>query len=164
MTGTRSQMSPDERPQPAPLAFSTVFGILMAAAGAVHADRPGLITVTLSVVAVLVGLRFKTMATVAVLLTVSAIVLSEPPALYAALAGLSATAYLVLRHAVEAGVVTTTWPTVIGAIGFTGVGVVATSVPLHLPWLPVLAPPAAVAVFALATRPFLGERRNSPQQ
>jgi hypothetical protein len=33
-----------------------------------------------------------------------------------------------------------------------------------LPWLPVLAPPAAVAVFALATRPFLGERRNSPQQ
>jgi hypothetical protein len=146
--------------QPAPLAFSTVFGILMAAACAVHADRPGLVAVALAVAAVLVGLRFSAAATVAVLLTAAALVLSEPPVLFAALSGLSAAAYLVLRHAAAAGVVTTTWPTVIGAIGFTVVGAVAASAPLHAPWLPVLAPPAAVAIFAMATVPFLGERRK----
>ena len=150
--------------QPAPLVFSTVFGILMAAACAVHADRPGLVAAALAVAAVLVGLRFRAAATVAVLLIVAAVALSEPPALFAALSGLSATAYLLLRHAVEAGVVTTTWPTVIGAIGFTVLGGVATSVPLHVPWLPVLAPPAAVAVFALAMLPFLGERRTEPRK
>ena len=87
--------------------------------------------------------------------SVSAIVLAEPPAVFAALSGLSAAAYLVVRHAVEASVVTTTWPTVIGAIGFTALGALATAAPLHLPWLPVLAAPAAVAIFALVTRPFL---------
>src|SRR5271166_3380897 len=142
--------------QPAPLVFSTVFGILMAAACAVHADRPGLVAAALAVAAVLVGLRFRAAATVAVLLIVAAVALSEPPALFAALSGLSATAYLLLRHAVEAGVVTTTWPTVMGGV--------ATSVPLHVPWLPVLAPPAAVAVFALAMLPFLGERRTEPRK
>ncbi len=151
-------------PQPAPLAFSTVFGILMAAAAAERADGLGLVAAAFAVAAVFVGLRFRTAATVAVLLTVLAIVLSEPPVLFAALSGLSATAYLVLRHAVHAGVVTTTWPTVIGAIGFTVLGAVAASVPLHLPWLPVLAPPAAVAIFALATRPFLGQRRIEPRE
>jgi hypothetical protein len=148
--------------QPAPLAFSTVFGILMAAACFVDADRPGLIAVALAVVAVLVGTVVPAAAVVAVLLTVVAIVLSDPPVLFAALSGLSAAAYLVVRYAVKAGVVTTTWPTVIGAIGFTVVGVVATSVPLHLAWLPVLAPPAALAIVALATRPFFGLRRVEP--
>ncbi|MBV8348301.1 MAG: hypothetical protein JOZ49_12425 [Mycolicibacterium sp.] len=151
-------MSPAQRLQPAPRAFSTVFGILMAAAAAVHADRAGLIAVALAALAVLVGLRFRAAATAAVLLTVSAIVLAEPPAVFAALSGLSAAAYLVIRHAVEAGVVTTTWPTVIGAIGFTALGALATTAPLHLPWLPVLAAPAAVAIFALVTRPFLEHR------
>jgi hypothetical protein len=147
-----------ERLQPAPRAFSTVFGMLMAAAAGEGADRAGLIAVALAALAVLVGLRFRVAATFAVLVTVSVIVLSEPPALFAALAGLSAAAYLVLRHAVEAGVVTTTGPTVIGAIGFTVLGAIATAAPLHLPWLPVLAPPAAVAIFALVTRPFLEHR------
>ena len=150
-----SSVSPAQRLQPAPRAFSTVFGILMAAAAAVHADRAGLIAVALAALAVLVGLRFRAVATAAVLLTVSAIVLAEPPAVFAALSGLSAAAYLVVRHAVEASVVTTTWPTVIGAIGFTALGALATAAPLHLPWLPVLAAPAAVAIFALVTRPFL---------
>ena len=151
-------MSPAERLQPAPRAFSTGFGILMVAAAAVHADRPGLVVAALAVTAVLVGLRFRAAVTAAVLLTVSAIVLCEPPPLFAAVSGLSAAAYLVLRHAVEAGVVTTTWPTVVGVIGFTVLGAIATSAPAHLPWLPVLAPPAAVAIFALATRPFLDHR------
>jgi hypothetical protein len=79
--------------------------------------------------------------------------------LFAALSGLCAAAYLVLRYAVAAGVVTTTWPTVMAAIGFTVLGAAATSIPAHLPWLPLVAPPAAVAVFALVTRPFLVKHR-----
>jgi hypothetical protein len=36
------------------------------------------------------------------------------------------------------------------------VGVVAMSFPLHLPWVPLAAPLAALAIYVLATRPFLG--------
>lgn len=145
--------------QPAPRAFSTVFGLLMAAAAAVQADGPASIAVALAVIAVLAGLRFRSAATLAVLLTVSAIVLSDTSALLAALSGLSAAAYLVLRHAVgaPAGAVTTTWPTVAAAVSFTLAGVVATSMPVQVPWLPLLAPLAVVGIYALAMRPFLGE-------
>ncbi|MCW2649244.1 MAG: conserved hypothetical transrane protein [Mycobacterium sp.] len=156
--------SPAERLQPAPRAFSTVFAVLMVAAAAVHAERPGLIAAVLAMIAVLGGLRFRAAATLAVLFTVAAIVISAPPPLFAALSGLCAVAYLVLRHAVHAGVVTTTWPTVIGAIVFTALGVAATVVPLHVPWLPLLAPPAAVALYALTMRPFLGDGRPSARR
>jgi hypothetical protein len=33
---------------------------------------------------------------------------------------------------------------------------VATSFPLQLPWLPLVAPVAVLAIYVLATRPFLG--------
>jgi hypothetical protein len=39
--------------------------------------------------------------------------------------------------------------------GFTFAGLVATVFPLQLPWLPLLAPLAVLAVYVLATRPFL---------
>ena len=72
----------------------------------------------------------------------SAIVLSDPSPMFAALSGLSAAAYLVLRHAVgaPAGVVTATTPTMIAAVGFAFAGVVATSFAPRLPWSPLLAP------------------------
>lgn len=87
-----------------------------------------------------------------VLLVVAVIVLSNPPALYAALSGLCAAAYLVLRHAALLGVITTTRPTVLSMVGFTLVGAVATAVPT-LPWLPLVAPAAAVAIFVVAAVP-----------
>ena len=129
--------------QPAPLTFSTAFGLLMVAAAAIDADRAAVVTAAVAVGAVLVGLRYRSAATLSVLLVVAVIVLSDPPALYAALSGLSAAAYLVLRHAASLGVVTTTVPTVLGMVGFTLVGVVATMVPATLPWLPLVAPVAA---------------------
>lgn len=143
--------------QPAAALFSTAFGALMCVAAAVDGDRPGLTATALAVAAVVVGIRFRVAAIFAVLFAMTAIVLSEPPTLFAALSGLAAAAYLVLRHGAgdAAGVVTTTWPTVFGMVGFTLVGVVATTAPLSAPWLPLVAPPAVVLVFVLAIAPYI---------
>ncbi len=147
--------------QPAPLTFSTAFGLLMVAAAAVGADRAAGVAAALAVGALVVGLRYRAAATLSVLIVVAVIVLSDPPALYAALSGLSAAGYLVLRHAASLGVVTTTRPTVLGMVGFTLVGVVATMVPATLPWLPLVAPVAALAIFVVATLP-LHRRSGGP--
>jgi hypothetical protein len=144
--------------QPAPRAFSTAFGLLMAAAAAFQADGLAIVAVMLAVIAVLAGLQFRAGATLAVLLAVAAIAISDPSPLFAALSGLSATAYLLLRHAVgsRAGV-TTTGPTVVAVMGFTLAGLLATLVPTQVPWLPLLAPLLMVGIYALVVRPFLAE-------
>jgi hypothetical protein len=150
--------------QPAPLAFSTAFGLLMVTAAAIHVDRAGTIALGVAIAALVVGLRYRAAATLSVLSVIVAIVLSVPQPLFAALSGLSATAYLVIRHGAGAGVVTTTRPTVIAMVTFTLIGVGATTVPLHLPWLPLVAPPAVVVMFLLAAWPFLrGERIRLPE-
>jgi hypothetical protein len=162
MAATRrggDEMAPST--QPAPLAFSTAFGLLMVTAAAIHTNRAGVVAIGVAVVALLAGLRYRAAATLSVLSAIAAIVLSVPPPLFAALSGLSAAAYLVIRHAAGAGVVTTTRPTVIAMVTFTLIGIGATSVPLHLPWLPLVAPPAVVVIFLLAAWPFLrGQRIN----
>jgi len=148
--------------QPAPLAFSTAFGLLMVTAAAVHAGKAGYIALALAVVALLTGLVFRAASTLSVLLVMAAIVLSDPVPVFAGVSGLSAAAYLVLRHAARpsAGLVTTTRPTVVGMVGMTLVGLTATSVPLHLPWFPLLAPPAVVALFVVVTLPFVRNPRR----
>jgi len=150
--------------QPAPRAFSTAFGLLMVTAAAIDTDRAGAVAIGVAVVALLVGLRYRAAATLSVLSVIAAIVLSVPPPLFAALSGLSAAAYLVIRHAADAGVVTTTRPTVIAMVTFTVIGIGATAVPLHLPWLPLVAPPAVVLIFLLAAWPFLRGQRITPRE
>lgn len=138
--------------------FATAFGLLMvglAADGSHGAAAPAWVA---ALVAVAAGTVYRWAATLAVLLVVATIALSGPPLALAALSGLSAAAYLVCRHAVgpAAGVVMGSWPTAVGAVGFTFAGLVAASFPLQLPWLPLAAPLAALAAYVLATRPFLG--------
>jgi uncharacterized membrane protein YdcZ (DUF606 family) len=148
--------------QPAPLAFSTAFGLLMVTAAAVHADKAGYIALALAVMALLTGLVFRVASTLSELLVIAAIVLSDPSPVFAAVSGLSAAAYLVVRHAARpsAGLVTKTRPTVVGMVGMTLVGLIATSVPLHLPWLPLLAPPAVVVLFVVVTLPLARNPRG----
>ena len=136
----------------------------MVTAAAFGADKAASVALGVAVVAMLIGLRYRSVATVSVLLVIAVIVWSNPPPLFAALSGLSAASYLVLRHAAgpSGGLVTTTRPTVVGMVGMTLVGIVATSVPLRLPWLPLLAPPAVVVIFVLVTLPFLRARRTDP--
>jgi hypothetical protein len=133
-------------------ALSTAFGLVMIAASVVQADGMALIAAGLTAVAVLVGAVFRPAATLAVLITGVVIVIADAPPMLAALSGLSAAGYLVLRHTVSV-----TAPTVIGAVGFTAVGLAAASLPIQLPWVPVLAPLAVVVAYVLVTRPFWGE-------
>ncbi|MUL63915.1 hypothetical protein BOO86_05510 [Mycobacterium sp. CBMA 234] len=139
--------------QPGARILSTGFGVLMVAAAAVHGHRPTAYVAMLALVAVAAGLLVRLAATAAVLLTVVALAMSDPLPVFAALSGLSAAVYLLMRYAAEFGVVTLTRPTLVAMLGFTLVGVVATAVHLELPWLPLLAPPVLVAIYVLALIP-----------
>lgn len=134
--------------------ISAGFGAVMVAAAAVDARGPGLVAAAAAGVAVLVGLFVRVAVTAAVLAVVCAIALTEPQPMLAALSGLSAAAYLVLRYT------TMTRPTVIGLVGFTAIGAVATTAgPAGLSWLPLLAPVAAVILFLVLTGPFARDER-----
>ncbi len=139
--------------QPGARTLSTGFGALMATAAGVQAHGTAVVVSMVALAAVGAGLLVRAAATGAVLLTVVALAVSDPPPVFAALSGLSAAAYLLLRHAAGAGVVTITRPTLIAMLGFTLAGLVATAVNIDLPWLPLLAPPAVVAIYVLALIP-----------
>jgi hypothetical protein len=136
--------------------LSTAFGLMMAAAAGVQTAGNALVVAIAAVVAVLGGIVFRVSATVAVLLAAAAIVLSDAPPLLAALTGLSAAGYLVLRYteAGSFGVIGASAPALLAALGFTFVGVLAASFPFELPWLPLLAPLAVFGIYVLAIRPF----------
>jgi hypothetical protein len=135
-------------------ALSTAFGLLMVATAAIGTRGPSLAVVAIAVAAVVVGAGPVGAATFAVGCTVVLLVLSDPPPIVAALAGLGATAYLVLRHSarVEESV---SWPTVAGAVGFSAVGMAAVLIPVDVAWLPLAAPVAVLAVYLIVTRPYL---------
>jgi hypothetical protein len=134
-------------------AVSSSFGLVMVAAAAVGADGPALVGAGLAAVAVLVGNVFRPAATLAVLISVAVIVLADAPPMLSALSGLCAAAYLVLRHTAIA-----TAPTVLGAVGFATAGLAAASIPVQLPWVPLMAPIAVLAVYVLVTRPYWADR------
>ncbi len=136
--------------------LSTAFGLVMVAAAGLQATGPALTVAMLAAAAVLAGIAFRVSATGAVLLAAAAIVGSGAPPMLAALAGLSAACYLVLRYT-EGGstrVLGESAPAMVAALGFTFVGVLAASFPFELPWLPLLAPLAVFGIYVLATRPF----------
>lgn len=135
-------------------ALSTACGLAMAAAAGFGATGIAAVAALLAAVAVLVGIWWRATATAAVLLAVGAIGIADVPTVPAAVAGLTAVGYLVLRHSA-----TVTAPTVIFAIGFSFAGLVATVFPWSLPWLPLLAPFAALGLYAVAAQPFLGSMR-----
>jgi hypothetical protein len=139
-------------------ALSTVFGLVMVGSATAGSHGLSVVAGVAAAIAVGVGIAFRPAATLAVLLTVLTIALSHPSQLLAALSGLCAAAYLVCRHAAGAlaAVAAGAAPTMVAAVGFTFAGLVATSFPLQLPWLPLAAPLAVLAIYVLATRPFMG--------
>lgn len=130
------------------------FGVLMVAAAAHGADRRALVVAGAALVAVLAAGWLRPIASVAVLLTVLTVVLADPGPMYAALAGLSGAAYLVLRHGDGAAGA----PSMIAAVGFAVVGTVAIAVPVAVPWLPMAAPLVLLAAHLLALKPLLDGR------
>jgi hypothetical protein len=139
--------------------LSTACGLLMVAAVGIGSHGPTLLAAASAAAAVTVGILIRPAATLAVLLTVGVIVLTGPPATLAAVSGLAAAIYLVLRHAAGSGIGldSVSGATMVSAVGFTLVGLAATAFPLQLPWLPLLAPLAVFAIYLLATRPFLSD-------
>lgn len=135
-------------------ALSVAFGLLMVAAAAIGSRGPSLAVVAVAVAAVVVGAGAVGAATFAVGCTVVLLVLSDPPPIVAALAGLGATAYLVLRHSAHVEE-SASWPTVAGAVGFSAVGMAAVLIPVDVAWLPLAAPVAVLAVYLIVTRPYL---------
>lgn len=130
-------------------ALSVAFGLLMVAASTLGADTVALTVAALAAGAVVASVPVRPAASAAVLLTVLTLVLTQPSAVVAALTGLTAAAYLVLRHT---GTVTA--PIVVGAVGLTAVALTAAAVPARLPWLPLAAPVAVLGLFVLAMLPF----------
>ena len=136
--------------------LSTAFGLVMVVAAGFQTTGPALILAMSAALVVLAGIAFRVAATLAVLAAAAAIVVSDAPPMLAALAGLSAACYLVLRYT-EGGstrIIDASAPAMLAALGFTFVGVLAASFPFELPWLPLLAPLAVFGIYVLATRPF----------
>ncbi len=136
--------------------LSTAFGLMMVAAAGIQTTGTALGIAIAAVAAVVVGIVVRVAATPAVLLAATAVVVADAPPLVAALAGLSAACYLVLRHTEGGppGVIGASAPALLAALGFTFVGVLAASFPFELPWLPLLAPLAVLGIYVLVTRPF----------
>lgn len=128
-------------------------GVAMVAVAGIGAHGAARDAAASAALAVGVAILLRPAATLAVLLTVAVIALSSPQAALVAVSGLFAAVYLVLRHA--PGLDSVSGATMVSAVAFTFVGLVATAFPLQLPWLPLLAPLAVFAVYLLAARPFL---------
>lgn len=144
--------------------LSLALGLLMVAAGTVESAGPALVLAVAAVVALVVGLVIRVAATLAVVAVAGALALSEPSPVVAAIAGLAASAYLVVRHAegTDAASVLTV-PTVLGALGLSGVTVLGATVPFALPWVPLVAPLAVVAAYVIVLDRYAGDPgRGSP--
>jgi hypothetical protein len=139
-------------------ALSTAFGLLMVAATALVAEGPSLVGAGLAVAAVAFGTRFAGAATLAVMISVVVALLADAPPMSTALAGVAAAAYLVIRHSGTAESVVTT-PTVVGALGFSAIGLGATVIPVSVPWLPLAAPVAVLVSYVIVVKPLLAQRR-----
>jgi hypothetical protein len=133
-------------------ALALVFGLVMVGSATVGTHGPALAVTGAAAIAMGMGIALRQIATLAVLLTVFTIVLSDPSPLLAALSGLCAAGYLLCRYS---NAVIGSWPTLVGTLGFTFAGLVATSFPLQLPWLPLLAPLAVLAIYVVAMRPYI---------
>ena len=137
--------------------LSLAFGLLMVAAATLASGGPALVLAAVAVAALLVGVVIRLAATLAVVAVVGALALSEPSPVVAAIAGLSATAYLVVRHADGTDAASAlTVPTVLAALGLSAVTVLGATVPLALPWVPLVAPLAVVAAYVIVLDRYAG--------
>ncbi len=135
-------------------AVATTFGLLMVAATEVQTSGPALIGSVLAAAAVLVGIGWRPAAMLAVAISIVLIALTDPAPAFAALSGLSATCYLVLRHSGASATQTITAPTAIAALAFAVAGLAATTIPVELPWIPLFAPVAVIVIYVIVVQPF----------
>ncbi|MEI6252774.1 MAG: hypothetical protein WCP30_08215 [Mycobacteriaceae bacterium] len=140
--------------------FGPAFGLLMVVAAGATGGPVVLAVLGLAVIAVAAGLADRRAAAAAVLLSITALALSDPAPLFAAVSGMSAAAYLVISHAAGRNAVTMTVPMVAGLLGFTAAGLAATAVALPVSWIPLLAPAIIAAVLIVVAIPLLADDRT----
>lgn len=140
-------------------AFSSALGLLMVVTAGATAGPIALGVLGLAAIAVMVGLFDRRAATVAVVASAVALALSQPTPLFAAVSGVSAAAYLVIRHTPGGGVAVTI-PTAVGVLGFAVIGLAATALELPVNWIPLLAPVIIAAVLVVAALPLLADRSS----
>ncbi|MFE7801602.1 hypothetical protein [Nocardia sp. NPDC057440] len=104
-----------------------------------------------ALILVAAGWWFRLAAVAAVLLAVGVLAAADTGVLAAAATGLVATTYLLNTATVSApiGVVPTTVPSVVGAVGFAAAAVGAALLPLRLAWAPIAAPIVVIVLYAL---------------
>ncbi|WP_349270185.1 hypothetical protein MPNTM1_01000 [Mycolicibacterium parafortuitum] len=127
---------------------AVAFGLLMAGAVAYRADGFALVAAGTAAAAVLASAWVRPAASAAVLLAVLTVVLGAPAPMHAVLAGLAAAVYLVVLHTDP------TVPTMTFAVGFAAAAAAVVVLPVQVAWLPLAAPPAMLAGYLLAVRPF----------
>lgn len=125
------------------------FGVLMVGAAAYRADGVAMGVAAVAVATVVASVWLRPAATVAVLLAVLTVVLADPAPMYTALAGLAATAYLVLRHDAA------TAPTMLVAVWFAMIATLAVVLPVRMAWLPLAVPLVLLAGYLTALWPYL---------
>ncbi|MBF6355815.1 hypothetical protein IU449_14870 [Nocardia higoensis] len=119
-----------------------------------------------ALILVVLGWWFRAAAVAAVLLALAVLTLADVGAVESAALGLVATAYLLNAATVSApsGVVPTTLPSALGAIGFTACATAAALLPVHLAWAPALAPIVVIALYYSVVQSLAPRRRPTPQQ
>ena len=143
-----------------PAVFGPACGLLMVGTAGATGGPVVLAVLGLAVAAVAVGVLDRRAAMAAVLLSITALALSEPDPVFAAVSGMSAATYLLARHAVGSDAVMLTVPTVAGLIGFTLAGLAATAVALPVNWIPLLAPVIVAAVLIVVALPLLADEHT----
>jgi hypothetical protein len=148
--------------------LSTAFGLAMAVTAGVHTSGVASIIAVACALVVGVGMGLRLAAMFAVLLAATAVMLADLPPLQAGLVGLCGAYYLILRHTERRFLGEAGWVVIVAAAGFAVAAVLVGSLPLDLPWLPMLAAPATFVAYLVALQPFLpstattrGSKRNS---
>ncbi|MEU1207188.1 hypothetical protein [Nocardia sp. NPDC005825] len=130
--------------------LAVLSGVLLAGAVAVVLPWAALPVAVLAAA----GWRWRACAVLAVLAAMAALAWVGTGALVAGGIGLVATTYLlnIATVSAPAGVVPTTIPSVAGALLFTVAAGAATVLPAGLTWVPILAPFAVIALYAMVVR------------
>ncbi|MFQ6399033.1 hypothetical protein ACLMAJ_37055 [Nocardia sp. KC 131] len=115
-----------------------------------------------ALILVAAGWWFRLGAVAAVLLAIGVLAFADTGVLAAAATGLVATTYLLNAATVAApvGVVPTTVPSVVGAVGFAAVAVGAALLPLRLAWVPIAAPVLVIVLYGLIIQGVAVKRRR----
>ncbi|MFD0361757.1 hypothetical protein ACFQZZ_09920 [Nocardia sp. GCM10030253] len=116
-----------------------------------------------ALILVAAGWWFRLAAVAAVLLAIGVLAVADTGVLAAAATGLVATTYLLNAATVSApvGVVPTTVPSAVGAVGFAAAAVGAALLPLRLAWAPIAAPILVIVLYTLIIQGLAARRGRS---